>query len=145
MTQAAHAGEAKSNPVAARSTAMFVATGPLYALRRAGQDVETRPAWYASLFGRSPELGQEVADFSQAWRARNSHVAMAALMARRPSPLRLDPVTFLRVVGRDLREHPDRWAHDIEASPDLARDLERLSLALSTSIAASAAQAARAT
>jgi len=120
----------------AQVTGMFLATGPLYALRLTGQDIETRPGWYASLFGQAPELEREVADFSQAWRARNSHVAMAALMARRPSPQHLDPVTFLRVVGRDVREHPDSWAHDIEATPDLARDLARLSHALSRSVAA---------
>lgn len=128
-----------------QATGMFLATGPLYALRRTGQDIETRPAWYASLFDRSPALGQEVADFSQAWRARNSHVAMAALMARRPSPQRLDPVTFLRLVGRDVREHPDNWAHDIEASPDLGRALARLSRALSQSVASFPREAGRAT
>ena len=58
---------------------------------------------------------------------------------------RLDPVTFLRLVGRDVREHPDNWAHDIEASPDLGRDLARLSRALSQSVAALAREGGRAT
>jgi hypothetical protein len=126
-------------------TSVFLATGPLYAMRRTGQDIETRPAWYASLFDRNPGLEQAVADFSHAWRARSRCVAMAALLARRPSPPRLDPVTFLRLVGRDVREHPDNWAHDIEASPDLGRDLARLSRALSQSVAALAREGGRAT
>lgn len=122
-----------------RPAGMFVAAGPLYALRRAGQDVERRPAWYAALFDRVPGLGDEVAGLSLTWRARSRGIAMASLMAHRRPPQGLDPVAFLRSVGRDVGEHPDLWAHDLEASPDLARDLARFERALRASVAASAA------
>lgn len=133
------------DPVTMQAKGMFLATGALYALRRTGQDIETRPAWYASLFGQAPGLEQEIADFSHAWRTRNSHVAMASLMARRPARAGPDPVAFLRVVGRDVREHPESWAHDIEAFPDLGRDLARLARTLAKSVAGLPADAARAT
>ena len=121
-----------------RPAGMFVAAGPLYALRRAGQDVERRPAWYAALFDRVPDLGDEVVELSRTWRARSRGIAMASLMAHRRPPQGLDPVAFLRTVGRDLGEHPDHWAHDLEASPELARDLDRLARALRDTVESSA-------
>lgn len=120
----------------AGTSGVFLATGPLYALRRTGQDIESRPAWYETLFGRAPELGDEVAEFSRTWRARSPSVAMASLMARRAVPQGIDPVAFLRMVGRDVGEHPDHWVRDLEASPDLARDLARLTRTLGRSVAA---------
>ncbi|CAG0996506.1 hypothetical protein BURK1_02571 [Burkholderiales bacterium] len=127
------------NPAAPASTGMFVATGPIYSFRCAGQDIETRPAWYASLFDRSPALGREVVEFSRRWRGHDSALALCALMARRPGPDGLDPVAYLRAVGRDVRERPETWARIVAGTPELRRDLVHLSHALRGTVAASAA------
>lgn len=115
-----------------RSTAreVRVVANALHRLRRAGDDIAARPHAYARVIASEPRLGELIGDFVRSWRTASGAVAMYALMARRPDPVKFDPLAFVRLVGRDIGANPGVWADLVHTQPRFGDDCARLARSL---------------
>lgn len=120
----------------AATSTMLIATGPLHWLRCTGDDIEDRPDVYAELLANERTLRDLVEEFVRSWRMASSTIAMFALMARRPAPVTLDALAFLRMLGRDIGKNPGAWARLAKAQPRFADDCARLIRSLRSALPA---------